>query len=459
MDTVSEIIVDFCREVEYEDLPKEVVEKTKLHILDCLGSAIAGSSRSETKKLISLVEQWSGDPQSSVINSRVRVPMVNAAFVNAEMVHDNGLDDLYIKASLHPASVIIPSALAAAEAGQKSGRTFIAGVVLGYEIMAKIGDSIGSKTLYERGFHPTGICGVFGSTVAVGKILDFSRSKFVNALGIAGSQAGGLMEFLSEGSTVKRLHSAMASQSGVLSAILADAGYTGPSTIIEGNTGFFKAYGNRANKMSLFFNEKDEFRIMQTSLKLYPCTGAIESAVNVVLDLKKNHQINHKDIGSITVYIYKAAFPIAVEPIQEKQRPRNSFSAQFSLFYNVATALVNGRLTRGEYTPSALENEEVRALINKINVIADPQMDKLYPEYQPTKITIKTKHGKEFTGDVSIPRGDPRNPLSFDEIVQKFTDLVEPTFGKDRTKKLLLTIIDLEKIDSLSLLGNLLLKE
>jgi len=456
--SVMYTIVSSCTEVNFADLPKEVVEKTKMHILDTIGAALAGSYRKETKNLVNLFEQWGGKPESTVITSKVKLPMVSAAFVNGEMIHDTGLDDIYPNASLHPASVVISSALAAAETKGESGASFITAVVLGYDIMMRIGESIGPKTLYNRGFHPTGICGAFGSTMAVGKLLGLSRDKLVKALGIAGSQAGGLMEFLSDGSSVKRLHPARASQSGVLSAVLADIGYSGPSTIMEGKNGFFKAYSEKLNTSNLLTNLGKEFKIMQTGLKLYPCTRYIEPSLNIISDLQKKHKIDYREIEEITIYIFNAAFPIVIEPLEEKRRPKNAFSAQFSLPYNVAAAIVKGRLTREEYTPNALKNKDITALTDKIKIISDPQMDKCYPELWPTRITIKTKKGGKLTGEVPTAKGDSQNPLSLKEVTEKFSNLAKSVFAEDRVEKIIKTVMNLEKINNISSLGGLLRK-
>jgi 2-methylcitrate dehydratase PrpD len=451
--SAAETIARFCTKADFASLPKEVVEKTKIHILDGIGAALAGSCRQETRNLIQLAEEWGGKPESTLITSRSKVPMVNAALVNGEMSHDTGLDDVYPSAALHPASVVIPSAFAAAEKKGHGGPAFITAVVLGYDIMLRIGESIGPKALYHRGFHPTGICGPFGSVVAAGKLLGLDQDQFTRALGIAGSQAGGLMEFLSDGSSVKRLHPARASQSGALSAVLAEAGHSGPATVLEGSNGFFKAYADRPYDADLLAGLGMEFKIMQTGLKVHPCTRYIEPSLNIVSDLQKRHKIDYREIEEVTIHIFDAAFPIVVEPIEEKRRPQNAFSGQFSLPYSVAAALVKGRLT---YAVDALRSEEIAALTDKIRIIPDPEMSSRFPKWWPTRMTIQDRHGNVWVGEVPTAKGDPENFLSLDEVFEKFSGLARAVFPGDQVDRIMEAVMTLERVRDVSRLGDLL---
>ena len=279
------------------------------------------------------------------------------------------------------------------------------------------------------------------------------------ALGIAGSQAGGLQEYLSDGASVKRLHSAKASQSGVLSAVLAKLGYTGPYTVMEGKNGFLKAYSVEPNISILTTELRKEFKIMETGLKLYPCTRYIEPSINIILgDLWENHQMDHRDIEKITIYIFDAAIPIVVEPLEEKRRPINAFSAQFSLPYNVAAAIVKGKLTREEYTPDTIKDKDILNLIDKIEVISDPEMSKQYPELWPTRIAIQFKGGKKLVQEIHTAKGDPKNPVTLDEVIEKFSNLAKPVFTKNRAEEIIETVLNLEKISDMKKVGDLLKK-
>ena len=457
-ETVTETIASFCTGTSFSDLPAKVIEKTKIHILDAIGAAFAGSEREETKNLIHFAEQWGGRPESTLITSKSKIPMVIASLVNGEMSHDTGLDDVYPNAAMHPAAVVLPAALAAAEREGVDGPAFITAIVLGYEIMLRMGDGLSAKALYNRGFHPTGICGPFGSTVAAGKILGLSQQKLVRALGISASQVGGLMEFLSDGSSVKRLHPARASQSGVLSVIFSQCGHTGPSTIIEGRNGVFKAYAESSNYSDLLRDLGKELKIMQTGLKLYPCTRYIEPSLNIVSDMQKGGRIDHREIDEITIHIFDAAFPIVVEPLEEKQRPRNAFSGQFSLPFCVAAALVRGRLTKTEFAVDVLSDKEIIGLAKKIKILPDAQMSKAFPRLWPSRVTIKTKRGTRLVGDVITAKGDPQNFPSLPEVIDKFSSLAKPVFPEGRVEEIIKTVLDLEKVKNMSSLGDLLRK-
>jgi len=457
MNSITDVIARFCTEINFSNIPTEVIKKAKIHILDTIGVQLVGSRRKETQNLIDYFEQLGGKPESTLITSTSKIPMINAAFVNGEMIHDCGLDDVYPKASLHPASVVIPSSLAVAERQGVTGSSYITAVILGYDVMIRLGESIGPKVLYNRGFHPTGICGAFGSAAAVGKILNLSKEVLVRSFGIAGSFAGGLMEFLSDGSTVKRLHSANASKSGTLAVVLADMGYTGPYTIMEGKDGFFKAYAENPD-ISILTDLGKEFKIVGAGLKMYPCTRYIEPSVNIIFDLQKKERIYYKNIEKVTIEIFGAAFPIVVDPLENKRRPVNDFAAQFSLSYNVAAAIVRGKLTREEYAPEVLQNKEILNLVDKIEIVEDPQMSKQYPELWPTRITIQFKGGKKLVQEIPTAKGDPKNPVSLEEVIEKFCNLAKTVFDKERTNKIVDTIMNLEKISDMKKVGDLLRK-
>jgi len=457
LSSITEIIAGFCKDFSFDDIPIGVVEKAKIYILDAIGAQLAGSRRKETKNLVNFFEQIGGKAESTLITSKAKIPMINAAFVNGEMTHDCGLDDVYPKASLHPASVVISSTLAAAEAEGASGSSYITAVVIGYDVMIRLGESIGPKILYNRGFHPTGICGAFGSAAAVGKILDLSKEKIVRSFGIAGSLVGGLMEFLSDGSTVKRLHSGNASRSGTLAVVLADIGYTGPYTVMEGKDGFFKAYAEKPD-ISVLTDFGKEFKIIQTGLKMYPCTRYIEPSLNIISDLQKKERIDYKNIEKVSIEIFDAAFPIVVDPLENKRRPVNDFAAQFSLPYNVAAAIVKGKLAREEYAPDVLQDKEILSLVDKIEIVEDAQMSKQYPELWPTRIAIQFKGGRKLVQEIPTAKGDPKNPVSLEEVIEKFSSLAKPVFDKERTDEIVDTIMNLEKISDMKKVGDLLRK-
>jgi 2-methylcitrate dehydratase PrpD len=458
MDSITQNLARFCKKFSYGDLQKEVVEKAKFLILDAIGAQSAGSGRRETNSNIEYFSKLGGLPQSTLITSKLKIPMVNAAFANGEMNHDCGLDDLYPKSSLHPGSVVWPSAFSAADAYGVSGQELICAMVLGYEVMIRVADSIGPKVLYARGFHPTAIAGAFGSTMAVGKIMGLSEEKLIRALGIAASTAGGLMEFLSDGSTVKRLHSGFASHNGTLAAVLADMDFTGPYTAFEGKDGFFKAYANSPNISTLNDIGKD-FCILQTGIKLFPATRYIEPSLNILTDLLMERKLDYKEIEKITVYIFDAAFPIVINPIEKKRRPVNDFAAQFSLPYNIAAMLVCGELTRKQYDDEAIHNKDILELTDKIDFVEDAELNKQYPAYWPTKLTIRLKNGETISKDIFTTKGDPANPATLDEEKEKFTQLATPVFGTSRVKQIIGTVMKLEELKNIHDLGNLLRRE
>jgi 2-methylcitrate dehydratase PrpD len=242
--TIASILGEFASNITFEYLPKEVVKRAKACIIDTLGVIIGGIDTEQSRKVVSLVEEMGGKQEATVFGGKRKAPAINAALANGTTAHALDLDDGHAMAQLHPGSCVIPAALAMSEREDSSGRDLITAVIVGYEVMIRIGMAI-NPGHRDRGFHSTGTCGVFGAAAACGKILGLDAEEMVSALGLAGTQSSGLLESDHRGTMAKALHAGRAAQNGAYSAMLAKMGFTGPDTILEGREGFFRAYGER----------------------------------------------------------------------------------------------------------------------------------------------------------------------------------------------------------------------
>jgi 2-methylcitrate dehydratase PrpD len=269
--TCSAQLGDFVANLQFKDIPADVVEKAKQHILDTLGVALAAARDDFAKSMLSVAKGLQGPGESAVWGGRARLPAANAALVNGTMAHGLDYDDMHRAASSHLSVVIVPTALAMAERKPLSGRQILAAIVAGYEVGARIGiAALGNLLL--RGWHPTGVFGAFTAAAVASKILAADGHKTAVALGIAGSQASGLAQWLEEGSWTKRMHPGWAAHSGIVASLLALSGYDGPLKIFEGAQGLYRSFLRDGNfalaKLTEELGERWETR--QLCLKMYP---------------------------------------------------------------------------------------------------------------------------------------------------------------------------------------------
>ena len=270
--------------------------------------------------------------------------------------------------------------------------------------------------------------GTMGAAIAAAKILELDEKQMLNALGIAGSQAAGSMEFLADGTWTKRMHPGWAAHSGIIAALLAGKGYTGPSSIIEGKAGFLHAYSPKSDIGKVLANWGEPFEIMKTSIKPYSCCRYIQAPIDGILKVVRENGIKAEEVEKVTLGILKTAFPIIVEPKEIKLAPRSVVDAQFSMAFGAAVATIYGKATLEEYVPDNVESPAVKAFMRKVECVEDPQLDKDFPKKWPATVAITKTDGKTFSTSIEYPKGDPENPLSWDELIAKFQNLTVPVY-------------------------------
>ncbi len=271
-ETYSQKLGDFVEKLGFHDVPKDVVEEAKLHILDTLGVALATYGMDFAHTILEVSKSLGGPPESTAIGSGERFPAPNAVLVNGTMAHGLDYDDMHREAALHLSAFVVPTALAVSEAQGKSGKSAIVGMVAGYEVGARLGLA-GSVKLLLRGWHPTGVLGTFASAAVTGSILGLTAKQISTAMGIAGSQSSGLAQWIEEGSWTKRMHPGWAAHSGIIAGLLAQKGYDGPQGIYEGKKGVYNSYLGEGNfdleRLKQGLGRRWETK--QICYKLYPC--------------------------------------------------------------------------------------------------------------------------------------------------------------------------------------------
>ncbi len=449
-----------CQDLDYSALSENVIDKAKYLILDYIGVASRGSLSDSSHPVYKMVAGLDKSRDGAVIiGTNIRVNPPYAALANGTAAHSLELDDVVNTASLHPAVAIMTSALAAAHINGCSGRELIEAIVAGYEVTIKLGISLDPSAHYAQGFHPTGTCGTMGSAITAAKILKLEQKGMMNALGIAGSQAAGSMEFLSEGAFTKRLHAGWAAHSGIIAALLAKKGFTGPGTILEGRFGFLHAYSPKSNPSMILKDWGDPYEIMKTSIKPHSCCRYKQGPIDGILKIMHENKLNASDIKKVTLGILKTGYPIIVQPEELKYNPKSVVDAQFSMPFGAAVAILHGKATLEEYTLENIRSSHVKEMMNRIICVKDQGLDKEFPKKWPASVTILTKNGQKYTTRIDYPKGDPENPLSWDELINKFRNLVSPVFSAAKQNKIIDRVRSLEQEDDLNSFSKLLLLE
>jgi 2-methylcitrate dehydratase PrpD len=397
-------------------------------LVDWLGSALAGCGTDPGVRILAYCD---GEPEgaASVVGRDRGRSLETAAFVNGALSHIVEMDDVDRGSVLHPGAVVIPAALAAAEARSKTGRELLSAIVAGYEVAIRIGEAVG-KTHYFY-FHNTSTCGVFGAAAAVSWLLELDEERTVWALGNAGTQAAGLWEFNAEGAMSKHLHAGRAASNGVLAGLLAEKGFTGPSRILEGERGFFRATAPDAepNRVVAELGSREP-KIHGVSLKPHASCRHTHAAVDCALELRS--RIGDERIESVEVETYGATLALCDRP-----RPSTPYEAKFSLQFCVASALLRGDAGLRAFGEESLRDSKLLDLTARVHPRVEPGIEARYPREWPARVRVVLGNGETLEAATANPKGDPERPLSAAEVESKFLALAAEGGREDAGERLL----------------------
>ena len=417
MVTISSIYADFVTGTRFESLSADTVQQTKKVVLDLIGVSLAGyRTMAFPKMVVDNVLDLGGKPEATVIHAKRKIPAIHAALANASCAHALDMDDGHRFAASHPGAVIIPAAIAAAELTRASTKKLIAGIVVGYEIMIRIGKAINPSSL-NRGFHITGITGPFGAAGAAANIMGLSREETIAAMGMAGLQSAGLIQVNHEveGSMVKPLNPARAAASGLLSCILATRGAKGPLEIFEGQDGYLKAFAEGVNQDMLTQGLGRDYEISKVYLKLYSACRHAHAPIDAAFEAFRKTDGKIEKIDRIIVETYPAAVRLAGIP-----HATTPSAGRFSIPFSVALALVKGDAGADKYCEKNVKDDAVQALAGKVELAVSEKWDKLYPQKRGASVTLFHREGKSWSEEVDLAKGEPENPASWEEIYEKF---------------------------------------
>ena len=452
MSSITERLSEFAASLDYDQIPSEVSTRAKQLLLDITGISLRGLNDTEStepmRKTLARLGLASGD--SIVIGDAGGYAPTAAALLNGASAHSLDFDDTHAAGSIHSSAPIVPAALAAAQMANANGKDLVAGIVAGYEIQIRLSLALEPKRHYERGFHPTATCGTFGAAAAAGRVLGLDAATIASALGICGSQAAGSMQFLSDGAWNKRFHVGQAAANGLLSASLAADGYVGASEPIEGKAGFLHAYSPSPEPELAVKALGEHWETLALAVKPYPSCRYSHAALDGVFELRAEHSIQPEEVEAVEIGLSQTGWNIIGDPISDKLSPKSVVDGQFSMPFCTAVALREGRMAWDDYAKH-LSDVDTLALCRKVTTMVDDKVEAEFPAQMSGSVRIKTSRGT-FETFVRIPKGEPENFLSDEEMRDKFDALVAPYLSEDQTDNLAESLLNIEQQNNVTTL-------
>ncbi len=449
----AERLATYTAEFDLDHVPQEVIAAAKRCLLDAIGIGLASTGTDYGRSLANALSEIGGFGRFPVLGSDLTLSQRDAAHLNGTLIHGLDYDDTHSEAIVHSSASAVPTMLSAGLAAGATGSQAIAAFIIASEIACRIGAAV-SGGVHRRGFHPTAICGAFGSAMASGYLNRLSPAQLVSAQGIVLSKASGSLQFLDDGAWTKRNHPGWASVCGQTAAAMAKHGYFGPQEPYGGRFGLFALFAAQDvphDYERLAGGLGERWEIPGIAFKPYPACHMTHAYADAMLALAEAHRLTPAQVKRITLYIHPGEIPVIAEPVASKRRPQNAYDAQFSAAYVAATALSKGRFTLADLEPDALADPEVLGLCALTDHEADPELP--YPKYFPGRVTVETVDGRELDHLERINLGAAEKPLSDADIDSKFRDNAARALSAEQAEQLREVILTLEDQPDLSSLA------
>jgi 2-methylcitrate dehydratase PrpD len=396
-------------------LPAATRRKCEDLLIDVVGLCVTARNEDYVRSAINACDD---DGPCTAIGHARTLNAAGAAFINGTAAHGEDFDDTFEGGPVHAGAVVVPAVLAACEKHNPDGRMALIGIAVGTEVLCRL-SLVVPKAVHKAGFHPTAIFGAMGAAAGVGAALGLNARQIVDALGIAGSMAGGIIEYLAEGAWTKRLHAGWAAQSGIRAALLAQAGFVGPRTVFEGVHGLFHGFAHTTQgDYDALTGDFGERWVTDTlAFKPYPCGTMAQPYIDCARRLAARG-IRPEDIGEIVCEVAEGTVHRLWEPLASKQRPPNGYAAKFATPYLLATGFVHGGVGLGAFTESAIRDAQVLALAAKVKFVIDPQNP--YPNSYTGHIRATLNDGSVIEERQPHLRGGAQEPLTRQDVTDKF---------------------------------------
>ena len=444
--SLTQRLADFFLSSDVAKIPPHVTQKARQLAADTIGVGLSGSAHPEGSPIYNVVLESGGTEESVVWGHHAKVPAHAAALVNGTFTHCIELDDTHRMTYLHAGAFVVPTALAVAERVGASGKSFLYSVVAGYETAIRIALSV-SPEHRLKGYHTTATVGVFGSAMTAALLLKLDRQQMVNALGLAGTQSAGLFQFLYDGSMAKRFHPGRSAQSGILAALLAEKGFTGPKEILEGSYGFGRVMSDKFDPDTITHKLGEHWHITEMGIKPYSACRFCHGPIDGAFEIRQAPSFDLQSIESVEIRGSQQLYDQT-----GNQHPTTVMGAQLSTPFMVALTLVTGKVMPDDVEEN-VTNPQVHNLAKRVQLVVDTNLS---VNSREVHVTAVTGSGQIGPVSVELPTGEPEKPLSDSNLYEKFLGLSSPIIGKNDSKQLYTTLLKVDKIDDIQLLSKML---
>jgi 2-methylcitrate dehydratase PrpD len=448
---LAEDLARFALTLRYEDIPAAVRERAKHLILDAVGIALASTTYPFAAVSLAALQEL-GTGSAPVIGIGRRLALRDAVLMNGILIHGLDFDDTHSRGIVHATSSSFPCALALADRDDKDGRALLTAYAVAMEVSTRLG-AVAKGGFHQVGFHPTGLVGAFGCTLAAARLLDLDAERATMAQGITLSMASGSMEFLEDGAWTKRMHPGWAGAVGITAATLAKHGFVGPRGAYDGRFGLF------ASHLGTYFEQADlalatenlgrSWQINEVAVKPIPACHFTHAAADAAAALRAAHRLALNDIRRVRVLVPQEVVKTICEPVANKRNPANSYDAQFSLPYIVATGLTKGRFTLAELEDDAIEDKAVLDLAARVDYAIDPAST--FPRHYTGEVIVETADGRTLRQREGINRGCADRPLTNGEIVAKFLANAERARPRPAAERMRDAVLDVDRTNARAL--------
>ena len=455
LEGATKVLADFAVDVTYEQIPGEVIGKMKASLLDSIGCCLYGVTLPWTKSVQAMIEDEGAEPIASIFGANKKTSVAGAALINGTAGHAFELDDIHKESIVHAGSIAIPTLIAFSELnGKTSGKELLTAMTVGYELGTRIGNAA-TMELFFKGFHPQGTSGVFVAAAIAGKMLKLDKRLMQHCLGIAGSQAGGLMA-AQEGATVKRFHSGRAAQSGVYSALLAKKGLTGIDDVLEASYGgYLSTYSGKPNAKRLTEDLGVVWEAGKVGYKLHACVTSIHTALDAFAGLIKEYCLTPDLIKQVDVGLS----PMTYTHCAWEYKGQSVTAAQMNLFYGMAVIAFDGVAFVRQYSEDVILQPHLMNFIKRVRAHVDQEIEAMGPAFRhASRVTVTTVDGRSFTREILHRHGSPEHPLSYEDVKYKFRNVASVCLSQVDLERVIELTETIDQLDSIHELIDLLAK-
>jgi len=447
-------LASFIENFNLEKIGKDVVDATKLCILDSVGVTLGASDDKMLQSIKKIYNTYDENPKGEITlwGTDEKNNLRNAVFFNSMMGHVLELDDVHTNSKTHIGIIVVPAAWALSEYLNKSGKEFMEAVICGYEAMSRIGMGFGVSSHRNRGWHVTGTAGTFGAAAACAKLLGFDSNQIMDAFGIAGTLSSSTWAFITDGATNKILHPGKAATNGLESCMLVLGGMKGSHNILDAKDGgIFPMMSDEYDYLAVSKDLGRIYEILNVDKKPYPCCRSTHCAIDAALYLKTKNHIDDKNINKIIVKTYLVGLKQCGES-ETSKNPILPSDAKFSTPYTVATAMINNNVGLDDFDPNAIAREDVKDLLKKIVVLEDKKFTDRYPNNWGCEMEVTTKDGVVYSAEIVDASGSVSSPLSKEQVLNKIYSCCNQ-YDKIWLEDIANKIMNLENMKSMISLG------